>query len=133
MNERNKRLQLVIEETQKIRESIDVLAATEDKAILSAMGIVISDSESNTDMENMSLDESEIPPSLQRPLNVCNKYWKPALTTGLKLETSSYNWFEVVQYVEEKSGCEYENLKLQEHLDSFYSHLLGTLDVSANY
>ena len=55
---------------QKIQESINVLAATEDKAILSAMGIVISDSESDsdTDTENISSDscnESETLSSLQ--------------------------------------------------------------------
>ena len=126
MNERSKHLQSVIEETRKVRESIDVLAATEDKAILSAMGIVLSDSESDseTDTDTISLDpcgESEILPSLWLDIPSFD-YLQQVL------ETASYNWFEVVQYVEEQTKCDYETLKLQEYLNGFYSHLLDTLN-----
>lgn len=92
MNERSKRLQSVIEETRKIRESIDVLAATEDKAILSAMGIVLSDSKSDseTDTDTISLDpcgKSEILPSLWLDIpsfDCLQQYWKPPPTIGLR-------------------------------------------------
>ena len=90
MNERSKRLQSV-EETRKLRESIDILAATEDKAIRSAIGIVISDSESDseTDTDTISLDpcgESEVLPSLQLDI--------PSFDCLQQvLETASYNWF----------------------------------------
>ena len=50
--------------------------------------------------------------------NVCNRY--------------SYNWFEVVQYVEEQTKCDYETVKLQEYLNGFYSHVLEILNDMAN-
>ena len=79
-------------------------------------------------MDSILLDsssESELLPSIQLDM--------PSFECLQQvLETASYNWFEVVQYVEEQSRCEYETLELQEYLDSFYFHLLETLDDSAN-
>ena len=127
MNERNKRLHSVIEETQKIRESIDILAATEDKAMLSAMGIEISDSESDPDTDaesdenfDCSCSESNMPqPIIDTPTYE---------SLEQVLECACYNWFEVVQYVEEQTECDYELQHIQEYLDGFYCHLLATLD-----
>lgn len=48
---------------------------------------------------------------------VYNRYWKLPPTIG----------FEVVQYVEEQTKCDYETLKLQEYLNG-YSHLLDILN-----
>ena len=90
------------------------------------MGIVISDSESDseTDTDTISLDpcgESEVLPSLQLDI--------PSFDCLQQvLETASYNWFEVVQHVEEQTKCDYETLKLQEYLNGFYSHLLDILN-----
>ena len=80
MNEMNKCLLSIIEET----ENPHVLAATEDKAILSAMGAVISDSESDSDTDSVSF---------------ATDYFG---CLQLVLESTSYNWFEVEQYVEKQ-------------------------------
>ena len=86
--------------------------------------ISVSKSDSETDTETISLDpcgESEVLPSLQLDI--------PSFDCLQQiLETASYNWFEVVQYVEEQTKCDYETLKLQEYLNGFYSHLLDTLN-----
>ena len=83
-----------------------------------------SKSDSETDTETISLDpcgESEVLPSLQLDI--------PSFDCLQQiLETASYNWFEVVQYVEEQTKCDYETLKLQEYLNDFYFHLLDTLN-----
>ena len=101
MNERNKRLQSVIKETQKIRESIDVLAARQGYTFCYGYSD-ISESDSDTDTENISLDfsrESETLPSLHLDM--------PSFECLQQvLETTSYNWFEVVQYVEERTKCD---------------------------
>lgn len=136
MTERNKRLIKAIEEAQNIHGSIDLLAATEDKAILSSMGVVISVSESDTDMgDSDDADNTEVPPKLPDDLTSKDADRHCALPTFVclhqVLEGASYDWFEVVEYAEQQTGCEYDTPTLKEYLDSFYSRLISTLEESA--
>ena len=75
------------------------------------MGIVISDSELDSDTDTVFH---------QLPILV-NVY-----------NSTPYDWFEVVQYVEEQTKCDYETVKLQEYLNGFYSHVLETLNDMPN-
>ena len=130
MNERSQRLQETIEEARNTRESIDLLAATQDKAILSSMGIVVSDSESDSESDtDIGVSEDAKNTEVSAPRDLTSKDTLPTFECVQQvLESASYNWFEVVEHVEEHTG--YEN-DMPAVKDRFYSHSMSMLQESA--
>ena len=66
MKERSKRIEFILKEVQSIREAIDSLAVLEDKAILSSHGVAVSESETESDSDELSCDGETVlltPPS----------------------------------------------------------------------
>lgn len=139
MHERSRRVDECIEAAQNIRESIDKLSRTQDKAILIAMGVDCSesetDSESDCEPEGVDVSDDHHPiatasgdifrkqaqgdPSLLVPNNF------PDFHTLMEvLEQGKYNWFVVAEFLEQEIQDSSLPL-LSTHLKDFYSHVLS--------
>lgn len=96
MRNREARIETSVLEAREIREAIDDLAKTEDIALLSSMGIDVELSESDSDSDTSNFEPS---PILDLP---------DVSALVPVLEDARYNWFQVLDYVEKKTGlCSY--------------------------
>jgi len=127
-----------IEADQNIREPIDKLSRTQDKAILIAMGVDCSesetDSESDGEPEGVDVSDDHHPiatasvdifrkqaqddPSLLVPNNF------PDFHTLMEVEQGKYNWFVVAEFLQQEIQDPSLPL-LSTHLKDFYSHALS--------
>ena len=118
MYERTKHVEECLEAAFSIREAINKISQVQNKAIVNAMGLVYSDSsESDT-------DDSEIESILSPPLQLeSNDTTLPSYDTLKKvLEDGQYNWFMVVDVLEQSVHC--EDSVMESILKKFYSYML---------
>ena len=139
MHARSRHVDECIEAAQNIRQSIDKLSRTQDKAILIAMGVDCSesetDSESDGEPEGVDVSDDHHPiatasgdifrkqaqddPSLLLPNNF------PDFHTLMEvLQQGKYNWFVVAEFLEQEIKDSSLPL-LSTHLIDFYSHVLS--------
>ena len=129
MRERSECVQEAIEQARQIRESIDLLAFTKDRSILSSFGIVVGDSDSDSEDDgvqdvshSLERNEQDLPSDIELP---------PFELLTKVLKEARYNWFELVEFAEIQTECEYHNSRaLRKRLLDLYNSLLSLIEVS---
>ncbi len=118
MDERAARVEECLKTAHSLREAIDRLSHVQDRALLIAMGLRDSESsESDTDTESDSEEAIHSPPlhteSSARVL-------PPFQILKEALEQGQYNWFVLVEFVEQEAP----DTLVENHLKEFYSFAL---------
>ena len=110
MAERAKKVENCISVVQKIREAIEDLAAVQDTAFLATLGIQPNDSSEESDCEDLENTEPEDLPS--DTSKVAPRFLS---TENLKVlvDSSQYNWFDVIERAEECYGVSGEQVASQ--------------------
>ena len=109
-----------IEETRGICEAIYELTHTADKALLSSLGLDVQESDSDSDSSSEVETESAVNLPTEGELYSI-------------LERTNYNWFEVVQHVENcSSGCITENPPIMSFLGTVFHSILDKISHSKN-
>ena len=101
MNERSARVENAIGEAQRIHEAYDDITTIQDKALLAHFGIAeetgssTEDTDADTDAEN-SASLQDQPKLTADNIELCK----------MVLSESSFNWFELLDVLETRYGCE---------------------------
>ena len=119
MQQRSDRILQCIEEAQEIRDAVDKLSCLQDKALLSVMGL--SDAESST--AESELDDCDVLSDVETSPGQKQDYTQLHDTLLGLLKDNQYNWFAIVDFVENNVAPPLSETSTV--LDEFYSYALS--------
>ena len=102
MAERSANVEKCLEDAQSIRENIEYLCTTQERAVLISFGIDPDSSHSGSEDDVDEMDESV---SEERRVSSIESI-PSELELNAVLRESQYNWFQLVDYVTENGKCE---------------------------
>lgn len=129
MAQREDRIKKCIEEAKEIKEAVESLAASQDKALLDSLGIWDSSTEEDSGSETDCPDREERDSGKEVERNASPIRSNQNSTLVQIMQNSNYNWFEFVDRVQSLSTYE-EQFNTEEfflevpQLDSFTQELI---------